>query len=223
MSFHDAALIQLFGYLNAPDVLSCRLVCKQFRACVDKEQVWYSVARRLGFVNPNVVIDKNVKREKTPETAPDHFYVPPPTDQAPSWRVLVLRNNCTHMPSLSQCEEGFSFPRNLDGSRCAKCNRMNGWFCLTCQIYLCGRQDGAHMLEHSEASGHSVVCHLRELNVWCFKCDRYIDTVDRTEKEEKKKVFLIRSALWRIGFYAHRQMQEDLNNNLESLGYEVLK
>eukprot|EP00897_Mesotaenium_endlicherianum_P003102 jgi/Mesen1/281/ME1154371C09506 len=79
---------------------------------------------------------------------------------------------CPHVDFARQPAE--SLPR-FD-SLCASCqDPSENWVCLSCNEVLCGRYVGGHMMEHWQASKHPLALGYRDLSVWCFACEAYLD------------------------------------------------
>lgn len=93
-----------------------------------------------------------------------------PTGEASGW-VEPL----THCPHLSELPTSCSHLPAFD-SLCSRCHDpRENWACLICQETLCGRYINAHMLGHFKATNHSIAISFRDLSVWCFKCESYLD------------------------------------------------
>lgn len=81
----------------------------------------------------------------------------------------------THCPHLSELPPSLPQLPAFD-SLCKGCNDpQENWACLVCQEVLCGRYINGHMLAHSQATDHSMAISFRDLSVWCFKCESYLD------------------------------------------------
>eukprot|EP00850_Spirogloea_muscicola_P005208 SM000023S07664 [mRNA] locus=s23:767926:768473:+ [translate_table: standard] len=67
-------------------------------------------------------------------------------------------------------------PRLTLGRALLRCSDgAENWVCLTCCRVLCGRFVNGHMRQHASESGHPLALGFRDLSVWCFACDSYID------------------------------------------------
>ncbi|GJP43212.1 hypothetical protein CLOM_g2706 [Closterium sp. NIES-68] len=63
-------------------------------------------------------------------------------------------------------------------SLCHSCkDGSENWVCLSCGVVACGRYVGGHMLQHITETGHPVAAGFRDLSVWCFRCDSYLDAI----------------------------------------------
>lgn len=61
-------------------------------------------------------------------------------------------------------------------SFCAECgDPSENWMCATCKAVMCGRHVRGHMLQHHSATQHPLAFGFRDLSVWCFPCDSYLD------------------------------------------------
>eukprot|EP00245_Coleochaete_scutata_P006370 TRINITY_DN20797_c0_g1_i1.p1 TRINITY_DN20797_c0_g1~~TRINITY_DN20797_c0_g1_i1.p1 ORF type:complete len:181 (-),score=31.34 TRINITY_DN20797_c0_g1_i1:240-782(-) len=81
----------------------------------------------------------------------------------------------TTCPHLVQVTEDMSSLPLFD-ALCSVCNDPSeNWVCLTCKKVFCGRYVGGHMVTHSKEATHPVALGFRDLSIWCFECDNYID------------------------------------------------
>ncbi|CAI5942741.1 unnamed protein product [Closterium sp. NIES-64] len=63
-------------------------------------------------------------------------------------------------------------------SLCHSCkDGSENWVCLTCGVVACGRYVGGHMLQHVTETAHPLAAGFRDLSVWCFHCDSYLDAI----------------------------------------------
>jgi len=59
---------------------------------------------------------------------------------------------------------------------CTTCkDPSENWLCLSCQEVYCGRYINGHMLAHSKDANHPLAAGFRDLSVWCFECEHYLD------------------------------------------------
>ena len=91
--------------------------------------------------------------------------------EGPVW--VETKCDCPHIASLTLISK---LPP-LD-SLCVQCkDGSENWICLVCGVVGCGRYVGGHMLAHSQESGHPVAAGVKDLSVWCFHCDDYLDSL----------------------------------------------
>ena len=147
----------------------------------------------------------------------EHYYVPKPDDSAPSWKVLVFRHFCPHLPSeaaLEQLKHRLEALRpGLPERRCRECNSFSVWLCTHCtegSPARCGRLVNQHMLaHHAEDASHTIVIEARELTVWCFCCERFLGEEQRS-RPEREAVRGMQRALLTEQLFQHRQMKDHL-------------
>lgn len=59
---------------------------------------------------------------------------------------------------------------------CAACDSsIENWICLHCFAVFCSRFVQEHMLFHHLDTQHPLALSIRDLSVWCFACDAYVD------------------------------------------------
>jgi hypothetical protein len=210
-------LDELLAFVAPSDIPSCALVCSAWARSARKEYVWFRMAKRRKIAG---VATLNAAPRQVLANAP-HYYIPAPLDAAPSWRVLVLRNFCIHLSSQAWCEgrmrEWRRVRDTLENSRCSRCNSLQNWMCTSCELIACGRTQQKHMLAHNEESRHPLVIQTRELQVWCFVCDRYVGEVCTAQPEERLRVLLMQHALLIDGFHAHRTLKPSIEAELEQM------
>eukprot|EP00850_Spirogloea_muscicola_P006964 SM000034S12718 [mRNA] locus=s34:329394:330217:- [translate_table: standard] len=86
---------------------------------------------------------------------------------------VEARASCPHASDAAE-----TAPRGLPrfDAPCARCSDgAENWVCLSCCRVLCGRFVNGHMRQHAGESGHPLALSFRDLSVWCFACDSYID------------------------------------------------
>lgn len=90
--------------------------------------------------------------------------------EASGW--VSAYTTCDHLHQLSPCSEQLP----AFDSFCGKCDDpTENWLCLSCVKVFCGRFINGHMLAHSQETGHPIAIGYRDLSVWCFACDNYLD------------------------------------------------
>jgi hypothetical protein len=219
-----AVLTELFAYLSPATLLICGGVCRVWRFAGAKEYVWYRMAQRLRL-RGGIDVDKEAlwKEEASKRSDDDKYFVPAPQSSAPTWKELVLRQWCPHLvpSSVEECmglEAAWSgLGMHLHETRCARCNLYgSSWICTRCQLVACGRAKNGHMLEHYTVNHHCTVIESRELQMWCFKCDRYLGESDSSDAE-RLRVLLIKRSLLCLHLFQHRQEQKHLEEELDKL------
>ncbi|XP_002968200.2 histone deacetylase 6 [Selaginella moellendorffii] len=84
---------------------------------------------------------------------------------------VEARTSCPHLDRVCNAP---LLPR-FDAP-CAICgDHRENWVCLSCRKVLCGRFINGHMLSHFQEFGHPSALSYRDLSVWCFACDSYLD------------------------------------------------
>lgn len=84
-------------------------------------------------------------------------------------------SDCMHCRAVNRS----SIPDDVDPatSKCATCGHVGeNMICLNCHAVHCGRHANAHMIDHHEQTGHAMVMGFKDLSVWCYMCDNYVDT-----------------------------------------------
>jgi len=83
-----------------------------------------------------------------------------------------FRTDCPHLTSLRELPTPPPLSR---GQPCRDCsNTKENWLCLTCHSVYCGRFANRHMVQHREATGHSVVYGFDDMSFWCYGCESYL-------------------------------------------------
>ncbi|XP_025108534.1 histone deacetylase 6-like [Pomacea canaliculata] len=79
---------------------------------------------------------------------------------------------CPHLNSVQPLPQ-----EGLDThAPCQDCGDLKeNWVCLTCYKVLCSRFVQEHMAGHSKDEGHPLVLSYRDLSVWCYDCNEYVD------------------------------------------------
>ena len=208
-------LDELLARLDPEDLLlRVPLVCKAWLRSSRKEYVWFRMAKLQGLAGHAVASDEC----RRSALADENEYIPAPLDRAPSWRALVLRNVCVHLAGLAWARERQTrwavLRHELVEARCGECRAMNCWMCLECETMACGRTQKKHMIQHNQTTGHAVVVATRELNVWCFKCDRYLGETRHHNARERHQVLLVQKALLINDFFSHRKLKQLLEEDL---------
>ncbi len=200
-------LDELLAYLGPWDVLNhASLVSKAWLKSARKEYVWFKMSIVLGIHVAKV--GPSFQRKRITDGI---MYEPPDPCMASSWKQLCLRNVCIHLPpSMDECTEiaqRLSFEqKEVPNMRCSECRNLSVWLCLTCNAKLCGRAQNKHMLGHFEALEHCVVMQARDLQVWCFACDRFLGENQMVKKsEEIQKVRLLQKSLLNEDLFLHRE------------------
>lgn len=220
---NPAVLSELFAYLNPVTLLMVVVrVCHAWKNVAEREYVWFRLAHRLKL-RGKVDLEREAKwREDGKQYASldGKYYIPPPAGFAHSWKQLVLRQWCIHLPSLDSCLQldgaWKAIGAAMDQARCTVCNSMsNTWFCVKCTARACGRNQKGHMLQHWKATHHSVSIETRELFVWCNQCDRYLG--EEGCDGERLRTLLMRKALLNDGIFQHRQQRKTIIDECESV------
>ena len=83
---------------------------------------------------------------------------------------------CIHVESaIARVDPPASFSLNAG---CKECGEMaERWVCLSCFEIHCGRYANKDMAKHSQKHpGHDVCLSLKDLSIWCQRCQQYLDT-----------------------------------------------
>eukprot|EP00931_Biecheleriopsis_adriatica_P076571 TRINITY_DN50262_c0_g1_i1.p1 TRINITY_DN50262_c0_g1~~TRINITY_DN50262_c0_g1_i1.p1 ORF type:complete len:247 (-),score=27.33 TRINITY_DN50262_c0_g1_i1:14-754(-) len=214
-------LVSLLPTLDAAEQLG--VVNKTWHAVMQSESCWYLLCTRdnvAGVVRPQTdCADREVDNQRLNaaevlerlrrEVGAD-FYVPPPSDQAPSWQRLYARNVCPHLTSenIGAAEKRWSpeFKQWVcSKGRCSAegCSAIDVMVCCICDVLGCGRAHQRHALEHYNTCGHTPTVNLRGLDVWCYRCDRFLGEEGGREAENVRN--LRRALLCRDQLSQHRQ------------------
>ncbi|PVD24115.1 hypothetical protein C0Q70_14585 [Pomacea canaliculata] len=88
---------------------------------------------------------------------------------------------CPHLNSVQPLPQ-----EGLDThAPCQDCGDLKeNWVCLTCYKVLCSRFVQEHMAGHSKDEGHPLVLSYRDLSVWCYDCNEYVDNKPKGPKLE---------------------------------------
>lgn len=110
--------------------------------------------------------------------------------------AVIPLNECPHLPSLDpitvpsgNCNGFLLLPTerrtlitfdlvsDIDiATACASCNStQENWICLHCFSVFCSRYVQEHMFYHHLEAKHPLVLSFRDLSVWCFECNAYVD------------------------------------------------
>ncbi|KAH9574084.1 hypothetical protein CY35_01G036900 [Sphagnum magellanicum] len=85
---------------------------------------------------------------------------------------VEAHTDCAH---LNKVTSGLENLARFDAP-CSKCeDPKENWLCLTCHEVDCGRFVNGHMLAHSAEADHPLAIGFRDLSVWCFACEHYLD------------------------------------------------
>ncbi|XP_066586610.1 histone deacetylase 6 isoform X2 [Prorops nasuta] len=87
--------------------------------------------------------------------------------------VVPLRD-CPHLDSVTEVPAG-GIDVNIPCSECG--DDAENWICLCCYTVHCARSINEHGLRHNEESQHPLVLSFRDLTVWCYGCEAYIDNL----------------------------------------------
>ncbi|EPS71078.1 hypothetical protein M569_03681, partial [Genlisea aurea] len=86
---------------------------------------------------------------------------------------VEARTYCDHLSTLSSDLIHIPPP----DTPCARCeDPRENWLCLSCNRVFCSRFVNKHMLEHHQLHRpHTIALSYRDLSVWCFTCEAYLD------------------------------------------------
>ncbi|KAM3761052.1 hypothetical protein ACB098_01G238100, partial [Castanea mollissima] len=86
--------------------------------------------------------------------------------------LVETRTSCDHLASLSSDLAHIPTP----DTPCYRCQDPNdNWLCLCCKFVLCSRYVNKHMMQHFQQSNHCLALDYRDLLVWCFSCNAFLD------------------------------------------------
>eukprot|EP00249_Psilotum_nudum_P010688 c22700_g1_i2 orf=230-769(+) len=86
---------------------------------------------------------------------------------------VEARTVCPHLHQL-HCALQHRLP--VFDTPCQRCDDLQeNWTCLSCCEVYCGRYINGHMLWHHQSTLHPMAISFRDLSVWCFLCDSYLD------------------------------------------------
>lgn len=177
--YNFGILVEVFSLLDLFSLRSVVLVCKTWSSLFKTEILWYKLCIQDGIegkILEKIDFKPNIEMEM--ENIEKHYYVPKPTGLATSWKQLYFLNCCPHIPRFNHLGKTFNntFKNTAAYKKCFACSSMNVWICLSkdCYMFGCGRTNNQHALQHFKNSNHPLSIHLRDLNLWCYSCDKYL-------------------------------------------------
>jgi len=94
--------------------------------------------------------------------------------------IIEPLESCPHLENCTMPEKLPELP-GIDDVKCQSCKYDNqNWICVSCHYILCGRGGNGHMKQHAEITGHKIVASFNDLRFWCYECDNYISTKNKT-------------------------------------------
>ena len=90
------------------------------------------------------------------------------------WFAVTPQSNCPHTARLGFVD-GQTFDHLAPCQEPACGHEGENMMCTSCGTVRCGRHVKSHMLQHFEATRHAIVISMRDLSVWCYECDVYIE------------------------------------------------
>jgi uncharacterized UBP type Zn finger protein len=96
---------------------------------------------------------------------------------------------CTHVEmSVSKVDPPQSF--SIDKG-CKECGNVEErWVCLTCYETHCGRYANKHMMQHNQQNANHDICiSVKDLSIWCQRCQQYLDTFKHSQLVRMFNVF----------------------------------
>uniref|UniRef100_A0A7N0TMS2 UBP-type domain-containing protein n=1 Tax=Kalanchoe fedtschenkoi TaxID=63787 RepID=A0A7N0TMS2_KALFE len=88
------------------------------------------------------------------------------------WGWVEARTHCDHLESVAADLAHIPTP----DTHCSRCQHPDeNWLCLCCKDVFCSRFVNKHMVDHNQATSHSLAFSFSDLSVWCYACDAYLD------------------------------------------------
>lgn len=220
---HTVSRLSVLGFLPTLEIVDAiGLASRTWREIVNSEVLWHFLCTR-DHVSGNVGTDINemaaqhcwqhtfLSGSATDGSHYDRdvYYIPPPPDQAPTWFRLYARNVCPHLTQAdvdcAAARWNLHFKRNAVNARCGclGCSTIDVLVCCKCDLLRCGRSKQQHALQHFNDSGHTPAVNLRALDVWCYRCDRFLGETGIVEAATVRS--LRRALLARDLLSQHRQ------------------
>jgi len=201
-------------------IRKCLFICKGWSKIILSDIFWYSVCLKRGIHGTLTINEEDYKKWREQEIErfkgftslqsidPELFNIPKSTERANSWKDIFFLNLCPHFPSdLKYLKEkwNFSWKKQAVNSTCNMCNVIEIWVCIdrNCNFVGCGRSKNKHSLKHFEQYKHPLSIHLRELDVWCYKCDRFLGESNYSKEEQKLTDDIRKELLSRDLLYSH--------------------
>jgi len=220
--------IDVFSYLDVESMRVCSRVCKNWRSLFNQDVFWYQICKQnnvKGVVLDNAkereiehaeMVLSEIKKYYTHGVKDEDLYIPKLNSEGTSWKSLFFKNYCPHLCS-SYGEEDIvlrirkqwsdQHKKSMLNARCMVCKSLDFWFCMNknCSYTGCGRNTKSHFKDHYKMnSDHCVCVQLRNLEFWCYKCDRYLGE-DDCLKEELERVNSIKKIFLSEDLYQHRK------------------
>jgi len=190
MSLSNEIWLQILLQLDGEAVACLSLVCKGFYSLTQAEFLWKQLCIKAGI-------------EASPKIAKDfvhHYYgdgsgykvTQPPSEEDIQkygywWKKHYFTYHCIHFKvELDALGTAWSAEKAVISEKiCHACPEALIWLCLYkgCGFAGCGRTKSAHALQHHQRSNHPLAISIAQLEIWCYKCDRYL--VANTEVEEQ--------------------------------------
>jgi hypothetical protein len=94
------------------------------------------------------------------------------------WFAVTPLKHCPHVEAACRFAEGTVY--DVDRP-CLECGNVGeNMMCFSCGEVHCGRHVRGHAVAHSEQHPtHHIVCCMKDLSVWCYACDSYIEPDNR--------------------------------------------
>jgi len=213
LSLSYELLFHILSQLNAEEISIIGLVCKGFYTITQTEFLWYRLCVKDG-VHTQPLISKHYKEfyYGDDETFKASILQPPTKEETQKhgywWRKHYLTYHCIHFDNvdLDVLDKLWSAAKSkMPDQRChaPSCFAIDVWLCLhnDCGFAGCGREKGAHALQHFQKSRHSLTMNMRERTLWCYKCDRFIEGHTTAVSQKKLRLDCM---LFCEGLYLHR-------------------
>jgi len=199
----DDILFYIFRKTDVISLLNSELVCKSFAKVISSDFLWKIFTHEY-YLHSEPIIPRDFHRVYYGD--PDFFSVPLTSAEIRQeinktgywWRKHFFTYYCVHLEQLdvNYLKEKWDDPTikaTFSNMRCnsAKCGDINSWICLAkgCGYYGCGRSKNGHAISHfKETQNHFVSINLRDLEIWCYRCDRNLEGVTRSELEKIKTI-----------------------------------
>jgi len=202
----ESAVFLILTCCDVSTLRNCIMVCKYWSLVISSDLFWFQICRVKkiydSVVDQNEALPLGFDLSTISFRLDPNYYYPKPKNKGSSWKEIFFLNFCPHLLSLMEIQNlefiwNEECKRKIINQKCFDCNELDIWMCLRtkCNFCGCGRTKNGHFIQHSKSTNHSVCIHLREMDVWCYKCDRHLGENDSLE-EEINLVRSIRQKLW---------------------------
>eukprot|EP01124_Arcella_intermedia_P002034 TRINITY_DN11120_c0_g1_i1.p1 TRINITY_DN11120_c0_g1~~TRINITY_DN11120_c0_g1_i1.p1 ORF type:complete len:251 (+),score=47.83 TRINITY_DN11120_c0_g1_i1:33-785(+) len=187
-SFPSDTIFAIVYHSDVKEILILDLVSKSFHKIVSSEYLWFLQVQKFGITD----------YPKIPSNHRRIFYGEPGWNtnvvlademniSGYWWRKHFFNYYCVHLASLHldtiKLHWDDTWKKGLPAKKCDICPSGPIWVCLTCNFSGCGRQQLSHALEHYHSKNHALAVNPTDLDLWCYKCERFIKNSTYKERQ----------------------------------------